>query len=188
MAKIKFCFFSQINLSWAFLPLSFFSLFAMADSPVTGITAHRGNSGEYPENTIPAFESAISLGLDWAELDIHLTKDGKVVVIHDNNTSRVGDKALDIATSTYEELLTVDVATGFRKAQDKTIQECPSQSIPLLEDVLAVFLKQSQTKLSIQPKANIIAEAMEIIERMGAQHIVGFNDGNLEYMSKVKEL
>jgi glycerophosphoryl diester phosphodiesterase len=188
MAKIKFCFFSQINLSWAFLPLFFCSLFAMADPPVAGITAHRGNSGEYPENTLPAFESAIALGLEWAELDIHLTKDGKVIVIHDNNTSRVGDKALEIATSTYEELLTVDVATEFRKAQGKTLQECPFQSIPLLEDVLAVFLKQSETKLSIQPKADIISEAMKIIEKMGAEHIVGFNDGNLAYMSKVKEL
>ena len=176
------------TLFWTILLLSFSSLFAMEDPPVIGVTAHRGNSGEYPENTIPAFESAIALGVDWAELDIHLTKDGKIVVIHDANTARVGDKKLEVAKSTYEELLTVDVATGFRKVQGKTLEEIPPQTIPLLEDVLAVFLKQDRTKLSIQPKADCVGEAIQIIERLEAHHIVGFNDGNLAYMSKVKEL
>src|SRR5690554_6649321 len=170
------------------LLFSFSSLFGMEDPPVSGITAHRGNSGEYPENTIPAFESAIAMGVDWAELDIHLTKDGKLVVIHDTNTARVGDKKLEVATSTYEELLTVDVATGFRKEQGKTLEEVPPQAIPLLEDVLAVFIKQDRTKVSLQPKTDCVIEAIQIIEKLEADHMVGFNDGNLGYMTQVKEL
>ena len=54
-------------------------------------------------------------GADWLELDIFLTKDGKLVVTHDKTTKRVGDKNLDIAESTYTELKTVDVATDFRR-------------------------------------------------------------------------
>ena len=67
-----------------------------------GLTAHRGNSGEHPENTIPAFESGIEIGADWLELDIFRTKDGKIVVFHDQTTERVGDKSLLVADSTYE--------------------------------------------------------------------------------------
>ena len=44
-----------------------------------GVTAHRGNSGEFPENTLPAFKSGIEAGADWIELDIFRTKDGKLV-------------------------------------------------------------------------------------------------------------
>src|SRR5690554_1127585 len=178
----------SIPLLCAFLLFPGSGLLAMEEPPVRGITAHRGNSSEFPENTIPAFESAIALGVDWAELDIHLTKDGKVVVIHDVNTDRVGDKSLEVATSTYKELLTVDVATGFRNEQNRSSEEIPPQTIPLLEDVLAVFLKQERTKISIQPKTDCVAEAIGIIKKMNAGHLVGFNDGNLAYMSKVKVL
>ena len=182
--------------SWPSLPIILslamlfysFSALALEDSPSKGVTAHRGNSGEHPENTLPAFESAIALGVDWAELDIHRTKDGKVVVVHDRNTARVGDKNLEITSSTYEELLAVDVAAGFRKAHNKTLEECPAQTIPLLEDVLALFVGQNRTKLSIQPKTDVVAEAIRIIKKMDAEDVVGFNDGNLDYMSKVKEL
>jgi glycerophosphoryl diester phosphodiesterase len=167
---------------------------AFADVPVTtgflnnGVTAHRGNSGEYPENTILAFESGIEVGADWIELDIFRTTDGKLVVIHDRTTERVGDKNLNVAQSTYEELLTVDVATEFRRRHGKTIRECPKQTIPLLENVLRFVVSQSKTRVSIQPKMDCVAEAVALVERMGAAKWVGFNDGNLQYMAEVKRL
>src|SRR5690606_21628017 len=163
-------------------------LLAMGEPGIKGVTAHRGNSWDFPENTIPAFESAIKLGVDWAELDIYQTKDGKLVVIHDKNTGRVGDKNLEVASSTYEELLSVDVATEFRTAKGRTAEQVPAQHIPLLEEVITVFLKQNTTKLSIQPKTDCVEEAIQLIKNMGASHLVGFNDGNLAYMSKVKQL
>src|SRR5690554_4353846 len=86
--------------SFLLIALLFFfsSLFAMQDPVIKGVTAHRGNSWDYPENTLPAFENAIALGVDWAELDVHHTKDGKLVVIHDKATGRVGDKDLEVAS------------------------------------------------------------------------------------------
>lgn len=47
------------------------------------VMAHRGYSGKYPENTMLAFEEAAKTGADGIELDVQLTKDGQVVVIHD---------------------------------------------------------------------------------------------------------
>lgn len=69
-----------------------------------GATAHRGNSSEAPENTLPAFRSAIAPGVDWIELDVRRSKDGKLVVSHDQDTGRVGNRNLVVAESTYLEL------------------------------------------------------------------------------------
>ena len=52
------------------------------------VFAHRGFSGLYPENTMLAFEKALEVGADGVELDVHLTKDGKLVVIHDEALAR----------------------------------------------------------------------------------------------------
>ena len=50
--------------------------------------AHRGFSGQFPENTMLAFEKAVEAGADGIELDVQLSKDGEVVVIHDEELSR----------------------------------------------------------------------------------------------------
>jgi hypothetical protein len=154
----------------------------------SGVTAHRGNSGEYPENTIPAFKSGIEIGADWVELDIFRTKDGRLVVIHDRTTERVGDKNLVVPESTYEQLLTVDVATDFRQRHGKTIEAVPKQTIPLLEEVLRLVMTQAKTRVSIQPKMDCVADAIDLVRELGAEAWVGFNDGNLQYMAEVKRL
>ena len=153
-----------------------------------GVTAHRGNSGEFPENTMPAFKSGIEVGADWLELDLFLSKDGKLVVTHDTTTKRVGNKNLMIADSTYAELKTVDVATDFRKRHQKTIQQCPPEAMPLLEDVLKLVQQQNRTRVSLQPKADCVKQAIALVKKMQAEPWVGFNDGNLTYMSQVKQL
>ena len=52
------------------------------------LAAHRGDRKKYPENTIPAFESALHFGVDMIETDIHMTADGHLVLIHDRNLIR----------------------------------------------------------------------------------------------------
>ena len=61
------------------------------------LAAHRGDKFNYPENTIPAFESAISLGVDMIETDVRMSKDGELVLIHDKSTLRTTgvDKNID---------------------------------------------------------------------------------------------
>lgn len=153
-----------------------------------GVTAHRGNSSAFPENTLAAFQSGIDVGSDWIELDIFLTKDGKLIVTHDKTTKRVGDKSLTIADSTYAELQTVDVATDFRKRHQKTKLECPPQQMPLLEEVLNLVKQQHRTRVSIQPKADCVKQAVALVKQLKMEPWVGFNDGSLTYMSQVKQL
>lgn len=54
----------------------------------TEVTAHRGASAFYPENTMAAFEGAIEFGADWIELDVQQSKDGKIFVMHDHSFYR----------------------------------------------------------------------------------------------------
>ncbi|MFG0334189.1 MAG: glycerophosphodiester phosphodiesterase [Maioricimonas sp. JB049] len=153
-----------------------------------GVTAHRGNSGDFPENTMPAFRSGIEVGADWIELDIFRTRDGRLVVLHDATTGRVGDADRAVAESTYEDLLEVDVATEFRRRTGKSVSDCPPQRIPLLEDVLKMVMRQDRTRVSLQPKVDCVADAVALVQKLNAERWVGFNDGNLAYMAEVKRL
>ncbi|WP_130891340.1 glycerophosphodiester phosphodiesterase [Fusobacterium ulcerans] len=72
--------------------------------------AHRGFSGKYPENTMLAFKKAIEAGADGIELDVQLTKDGEVVIIHDETIDRTTDGKGLVADYTYEELCSFDAS------------------------------------------------------------------------------
>lgn len=68
------------------------------------VCAHRGDNVNAPENTLPAFELAISENLKWIELDTHQTKDGVIVVCHDDTINRVTGEKGNVYDLTYEEL------------------------------------------------------------------------------------
>ncbi|HEY5921860.1 MAG TPA: glycerophosphodiester phosphodiesterase family protein [Kofleriaceae bacterium] len=78
-------------------------------APRPRIVAHRGASFEAPENTIAAFKRAWTLGVEAVELDVHVTADGEVVVIHDPTTKRVAGVDRKIAEHTLAELRELDV-------------------------------------------------------------------------------
>lgn len=78
------------------------------------IFAHRGFSGKYPENTMLAFQKAVELGVDGIELDVHLTKDNVLVIIHDEDIKRTCDGEGLVRDFTYEELKKFDASAGFR--------------------------------------------------------------------------
>lgn len=161
---------------------------AAAQTQENGITAHRGNSGEYPENSLVAFESAILMGADWIELDIIRTRDGKLVVCHDPNTKHLTGVDRIVAESTFEELKQLDMAKSFRDRVKITEEDCPPLRILLFEDALKLFLQHKKARVSIQPKNDCVDEAIDIIRKLNARNWVGFNDGNLKYMARVKEL
>ena len=72
------------------------------------VAAHRGNVEGFPENTMPAFESAYALGVDMIELDLHMTKDGEIVVIHDPTVDRTSDGHGLVSDMTLSELKRLD--------------------------------------------------------------------------------
>jgi glycerophosphoryl diester phosphodiesterase len=153
-----------------------------------GVTAHRGNSVEFPENTLPSFQGGIDAGADWVELDIRKTKDGQIVVSHDADTKRTTGVELVIPNTTFKELEQLDVAAEFRKAKGLTLSQCPVQRMPLLKDALQLFMKQNRTHVSMHLKVDCVEDAIGIIKEAHAERMVGFNDSGLDYVSKAKKL
>lgn len=96
------------------------------------IAAHRGASADAPENTLAAFRRAWQLGVEAVELDVHVTKDGAVVVMHDANTKRTAGLDRPIAEQTLAELKTLDAGAWKGPA-------FVGERIPTLGEVLATI-------------------------------------------------
>ncbi len=93
--------------------------------------AHRGFSGSYPENTILAFEKALEAGCEGIELDVQRTKDGELVIIHDEAIDRTSDRSGLVKDMTYEELTKADFSYRYRG-------QCGFQKIPTLREYFAL--------------------------------------------------
>ncbi|WP_242143722.1 MULTISPECIES: glycerophosphodiester phosphodiesterase [unclassified Bacillus cereus group] len=113
---------------------------------MTLIFAHRGAAGTYPENTMISFEAAESFGANGIELDVQLTKDGKVVVIHDETVNRTTNGKGAVRNYLYEDLRKLDASYKF----NEKVSFCP---IPLLEEVLD-WMKSNSLLLNIELKNN----------------------------------
>ena len=157
-------------------------------TPENGITAHRGDSVSFPENSLAAFASANAIGADWIETDVYLTKDAQLVISHNPTTGAYSSKNLSIAGSTYAELAALDMAEKFRERNKKTLAECPKLKILRFEEALDYILKERKARLSIQPKNDCVDAVMAVVRKKGGLDWVGFNDGSLQKMSRVKEL
>ena len=116
------------------------------DNPVE-VTAHRGYSTVYPENTIPAFKGAIQVGADWAELDVQQTADGEVIVMHDSNLKRTTGLDKEVWQVTWDEIKDLDNGSWF----DKKYQ---TVRIPTLEEVLKVCRGKIHLNIEIKPSGH----------------------------------
>jgi glycerophosphoryl diester phosphodiesterase len=130
---------SQIFISTIFVIISviaiFFSvrIFVKGDTiwnqrlGETTVTAHRGASTDAPENTLEALSLAIDEGADYVEIDVRLTADGQVVLMHDASTDRTSNENMLISDSTYDQLCQLDIGSWFSEAyagtQIATLQE-----------------------------------------------------------------
>lgn len=114
--------------------------------------AHRGGSALAPENTLPAYENGLRYGADALELDIHYTRDGEIVVFHDDMLGRTTDGSGPLAALTLDELRRLDA--GFRFTTDGG-QSYPWRdkgvTIPTLREVFERF---PQTRINIEMKVN----------------------------------
>lgn len=146
------------------------------------IIAHRGASFYAPENTMSAFKLAMENGVDGIEMDVHVTKDGRIVVIHDDTTGRTGTHNLEIKSNDYKTLKKVDVGSWF----DRKYQ---GEEIPLLDNLVKEI--PSSFELYIEIKSEI--DTLPIYYNFFCNHkdlknrsvIFGFN---YDLVAKIKEL
>jgi glycerophosphoryl diester phosphodiesterase len=138
---------------------------ASVGSPL--IIAHRGASEDAPENTLAALHLAWEQGADGIEVDLHLTKDGHVVCIHDADTKKVAGKKLIVRDSTLEELRQLDVGV----LHDARFR---GERIPTLEEVLEIVPADKLVYLDIKCGVEIIDPVLAILEgsALSAEQVV----------------
>lgn len=123
------------------------------------IVAHRGESYAAPENTMPAFELAWQRGSKWIELDVHLSSDGVVVVHHDDDTGRTGDKKLLIAGSAFEQLRQVDL--GIKKAR-----RWKNTRMSNLTEVITAMPRRKGYGMLIEIKAHVKPSIVSAVKKV----------------------
>lgn len=117
------------------------------------VIAHRGSSGERPENTFPAFERAIEQSADMIETDLHLSRDGIVMIHHDPELERLGEQG-EIRDRTASELAAMNAAPGVSLAE----------KMPTLLELLDGFGERMQFNLELKVGLNDVAyEGLEDI-------------------------
>lgn len=151
----------------------------------TKVWAHRGASGYAPENTLVAFQKAIEMGADGVELDVQMTKDGQLVIIHDETVDRVSGAKGWVKDYTYEELSQLNV--------NKKFPEYGKVKIPTLEGVY-LLLKDTELIVNVELKNGIVfydnleEKVMELTRKLGFQDRVIYSSFNHYSVMKLKEL
>ncbi|MGW4273321.1 glycerophosphodiester phosphodiesterase [Streptomyces seoulensis] len=132
---------------------------------------HRGVMGVEPENTLRSFVAAEQAGLDVIELDLHLSKDGALVVMHDAEVDRTTDGSGAIADKTLAELRTLDAGHGER--------------IPLFEEVLDAVDAPLQAEIKDAAAARTLAEVMHRRDLLSRVEVLSFHDEALTEVARL---
>jgi glycerophosphoryl diester phosphodiesterase len=126
------------------------------------IIGHRGVMGVEPENTLRSFLHAEQAGMDALELDLHLSKDGALVVMHDTEVDRTTDGTGAIVERTLAELRELDAGDGER--------------IPVFEEVLDAVRSPLQAEIKDAAAARALAEVMHRRDLSGRVEVSSFHD------------
>ncbi|MFF3929788.1 glycerophosphodiester phosphodiesterase [Streptomyces hirsutus] len=132
---------------------------------------HRGVMGVEPENTLRSFVAAQEAGLDVIELDLHLSKDGALVVMHDTDLDRTTDGTGPIADRTIAELRALDAGRGER--------------IPVLEEVLDAVHAPLQAEIKDVQAARALAEVMNRRNLVGRIEVSSFHDDAITEIARL---
>ncbi|MFG3346271.1 glycerophosphodiester phosphodiesterase [Streptomyces sp. NPDC048018] len=126
---------------------------------------HRGVMGVAPENTLRSFVRAEQAGMDAIELDLHLSRDGALVVMHDADVDRTTDGSGPISSKTLAELRELDAGEGER--------------VPVFEEVLAAVRAPIQAEIKDVAAARALAEVIGSRDLTDRVEVLSFHDGAL---------
>lgn len=152
---------------------------------MTSIWAHRGASGYYPENTIPSFQGAADMKADGIELDIQLTKDGEIVVCHDELLDRTSDSEGLLCERTLAELKQLDFSYNH--------PECGKTEIPTMREVFELIrptdlIINIELKTGILDYAGIEEKILAMTEEYGMEKRVIYSSFNHYSVMRIRKL
>ena len=149
------------------------------------IEAHRGDSSHAPENTLAAFRRACELGVPWIELDVHPSKDGTLMVIHDDRVDRTTDGSGAVSELSVAQLSRLDAGRKF--SPDYT-----GERIPRFTDVLDL-VAATATRINVEIKASpgnldVPRAVVESLSAFGKQHEYVVSSFDLEALIGVRAI
>ncbi|SDX02910.1 glycerophosphoryl diester phosphodiesterase [Marininema mesophilum] len=122
--------------------------------------AHRGASGHAPEHTMPSYELGKKMGADYTEIDIQMTKDGKLINMHDETLDRTTEGTGAVKDHTLAEIKKLDAGSWFNKEYPKLANpKFVGLKVPTLDEVLTHF--GNKTKYYIETKSPEVYPGME---------------------------
>lgn len=156
---------------------------------MTLVVAHRGASGHAPENTIEAFRLAVEQGADAIEVDVHLTADGQLAVVHDSTLERTTDRTHTVADVPLGELVGADAGWTFPGPEGDFPFRGKGLTLPTLPEVLA-WLPAGiglavEMKVPAAAEATVAALAGSAVRAEGLATAVSFHE---EAIERVRQL
>jgi glycerophosphoryl diester phosphodiesterase len=171
--------------------------FAMPDAPNSAyykdirrplVIAHQGGDGIWPGDTMIAFENAVKIGADVLEMDAHITRDGKIVLMHDEKVDRTTDGTGLIEDKTLVELKQLDAAYKWSNDGDKTFPfRGQGVQVPTLEELFQKF-PQMRYVIEIKLTENPIDKPLcDLIRKYNMQDKVVIASFHDEAMQRFRE-
>jgi glycerophosphoryl diester phosphodiesterase len=139
--------------------------------PRPRVMAHRGDSGAYPENTMESFRAAVEAGAPYIELDVRMTRDGEVVVIHDEDLARISGRPGIVPRLNWQDLATFDAGFSFAADRGYPFRD-RGVRVPQLVEVLGAFRREMFVIEVKQTEPSLIRAMFEVIERTGMRRRV----------------
>lgn len=146
------------------------------------IVAHCGDVQTAPESTLPAFERAIMKGADALEFDVHLTKDGELVIYHDYYLGRTSQGSGHIGEYTLHELRALDAGSWFDA-------QFAGEKIPTLSEVFALGKGQVRFEIDMRPPTlTFLGQLIDEIARFGLTDDVELTSEHVPLLFNVKKI
>ncbi len=149
------------------------------------VYAHRGASGYASENTLEAFKLAMEMGADGFELDVHLSKDGELIVIHDEKVDRTTNGSGVVAEMTLEELKALDASNGIAEYQGVKIPTL-GEVYDLVKDTNHLINVEIKTDQSVYP--GIEKKCLELEKEKGMTGRIIYSSFNHYTVKTLKAL
>ncbi len=150
------------------------------------IFAHRGYSGKYPENTMLAFEQAVESKAQGIELDVHFSKDGKLVIIHDELLKRTTGEEGSAEDYTLDELVRINAGKVFGDMFGHTPIPSFEQYCSYIRD--KDIISNVEIKTNIRYYAGIEEELAKIVEKFDLSDKILFSSFNWLSATKIRHL
>ena len=147
--------------------------------------AHRGGLGDFPENTLPAFEASVELGYRYIETDAHVTKDGVVIAFHDPRMDRTTDVEGAFEDLTIAEVEAADAGARWTNGDGTFPFKGQGLTVPRMETLLE---RWPDLKLNIDPKSDQVVDPLiDLIERLDAWDRTCFGAFSDKRLTRIRE-